>query len=62
MKKACNQPDDVSNIVPLASQAEGKKGFIPRKHIHGPGTKEAWESALHKENRVIQLVEEGDLW
>ena len=61
-KKVRNQPDDVSNIVPLESHAEDKKGFKPRKHIHGPGTKEAWESALHKENRVIQLVEEGDLW
>ena len=39
-----------------------EKPFVPRQLIRGPGSKEGWELALHKENKIIQIVEEGDLW
>ena len=35
--------------------------FKARTLLHGPGTKEGWENALHNENRVIQICDEGDL-
>ena len=34
---------------------------VPRQYVHGAITKEEREFALHKENRIIQLVV-GDLW
>ena len=60
-KKAASEPDNISNIVSLKLNDKSEKGFVERQHIHNPGTKEACEQALHKDNRVLQLVEEGDL-
>ena len=44
------------------SEQKDKPQFKSRKLLHGPGSKEGWENALHNENRVIQICEEGDLW
>ena len=61
-QKAASEPDNINHLVSIKSDENAEKGFERRQHVHNPGTKEAWEYSLHKENRVLQLVEEGDLW
>ena len=53
-------PDEQENGSGPAVKGKEIK-FVPRQLLHGPGSKEGLELALHKENRVIQLVVEGDL-
>ena len=60
---------NAQNPLEEHGEEEEKKGkkrekpkFKPRQLLHGPGTREGWESALSGDKRVIQICEEGDLW
>ena len=61
MFEAHNKEEEPVEEEKKKSKEKEKQKFKPRQLLHGPGTREGWECALHNNNRVIQISEEGDL-
>ena len=56
-----DESHDISQLI-LSTQDRNKrkKVFKKRSMLRNPGTKEGWKKTLETENRMIQLVAEGD--
>ena len=55
-----SQAEDISLMLSMSQRSKKKKRFKKRHMRRNPGTKEGCEKALENENRMLQLIAEGD--
>ena len=61
-QESCGEQSDLVQLLSGRSDGKPKKAniFKCRQMLRSPGTKEGWEKSLEVENRMIQLINEGD--
>ena len=62
MPESLVEQSDIVQLLSGRSDDKPKKAriFKVRQMLRSPGTKEGWEKSLEVENRMIQLINEGD--